>query len=513
MRLVSSALNVAFFTILSRLTGFFRDILMAQYIGTGIVMDALVIAIKIPSFLRRIFAEGALNSSFVPIYSAMHVSQKNESIEFIKDIFSLMLGILMTLIVVFEIIMPFVVTMIVPGAGEDVFSLAVSFSRITFPFILLISLTALFSGVLNTHDRFGAAASSQIAGNLFIVFIMKLVDPALLSNGEIVATAIMGSGLVQLLWVYIPCHLMGIRPALRIPRKNQSMQNFGKRMLPAAVGSAVLQINLFIDTIIASLLPMGTISYLYYADRLYNLPISVTGTALGTVLLPMLSRQWRENNVEGAMHNQNRAIEFAMLITLPAMIGLIYLSYPLVMVIFERGAFDQTSSTATAETLAGFASGLPAYILIKIFNTSFFARQDTVTPIKVALSGMIVNVALNFMLIYKYKHLGIAIATSSASWFNAAVLVYLLKKRQFINFDKALWKFLTKILIPCAFLFIVLIMMKPFVMPYLHSSDGIHIRSIALTVLVSSGLIAYFVTAWMTGLLKFKEYIANPTNK
>lgn len=506
MRLVSSALNVAFFTVLSRLTGFFRDVLMAQYIGTSFVMDALVIAIKIPSFLRRIFAEGALNSSFVPIYSAMHVSQREEAKEFIKDIFSLMVGILVVLIFIFELVMPFIVTLIVPGVGEEVFSLAVSFSRITFPFILLISLTALFSGVLNTHDRFGAAASSQIAGNLFIVFIMKLVNPSMLGDGKVVATAIMGSGFVQLLWVYIPCHLMGIRPSLRKPRENQAMKNFGKRMIPAAVGSAVLQINLFIDTIIASLLPMGTISYLYYADRLYNLPISVTGTALGTVLLPMLSRQWRENNVEGAMHNQNRAIEFAMLITLPAMLGLIYLSHPLIMVIFERGAFDQASSIATAETLAGFASGLPAYILIKIFNTSFFARQDTVTPIKVALSGMVVNVILNFVLIYKYKHLGIAIATSSASWFNAAVLVYLLKKRNFVSFDAALWKFLSKILIPCCLTFLVLFIVKPLVTPYLHSTDGIHIRFIALAVLVSSGLLTYLLAAWSSGLLRFKEY-------
>lgn len=509
MRLVSSALNVAFFTILSRLTGFFRDILMAQYIGTSFVMDALVIAIKIPSFLRRIFAEGALNSSFVPIYSAMHVSQENEAKEFIKDVFSLMTGILAVLIVVFEISMPFVVTVMVPGVSEDVFSLAVSFSRIMFPFILLISLTALFSGVLNTHDRFGAAASSQIAGNLFIVFIMKIVDPSMISDGGIAATAMMGSGFVQLLWVYVPCYFMGIRPSFRKPRKNQAMKDFGKRMLPAAFGSGILQINLFIDTIIASLLPMGTISYLYYADRLYHLPISVTGTALGTVLLPMLSKQWRENNVEGAMHNQNRAIEFAMLITLPAMVGLIYLSYPLVMVIFERGAFDHASSIATAETLAGFASGLPAYILIKIFNTSFFARQDTVTPIKVALSGMIVNVVLNFALIYKYKHLGIAIATSSASWFNAAVLVYLLKKRNFISFDTALWKFLAKILIPCALIFLVLITLKPIVSPYLHSNDGIHVRSIALAVLVGAGLLAYFVAAWAAGLLRFKEYMSS----
>jgi putative peptidoglycan lipid II flippase len=223
----------------------------------------------------------------------------------------------------------------------------------------------------------------------------------------------------------------------------------------------------------------------------------------------MLSKQWRENNVEGAMHNQNRAIEFAMLITLPAMVGLIYLSYPLVMVIFERGAFDHASSIATAETLAGFASGLPAYILIKIFNTSFFARQDTVTPIKVALSGMVVNVVLDFALIYKYKHLGIAIATSSASWFNAAVLVYLLKKRNFISFDTALWKFLAKILIPCALIFLVLITLKPIVSPYLHSNDGIHVRSIALAVLVGAGLLAYFVAAWAAGLLRFKEYMSS----
>lgn len=508
MRLVSSALNVAFFTILSRLTGFFRDILMAQYIGTSFIMDALVIAIKIPSFLRRIFAEGAFNSSFVPIYSAMHVNQEFEAREFIKDVLSLMTAIIFVIIIIFEVAMPFIVTLMIPGVEKQVFDLAVSFSRITFPFILLISLTALFSGILNTHDRFGAAASSQIAGNLFIVFIMKIVDPSMLGDGRAVATAIMGSGFVQLLWVYVPCYLMGIRPSFRKPRKNRAMQNFGKRMIPAAVGSGVLQINLFIDTIIASLLPMGTISYLYYADRLYNLPISITGTALGTVLLPMLSRQWRENNVEGAMHNQNRAIEFAMLITLPAMVGLIYLAGPLVMVIFERGAFDQSSSIATAETLSGFASGLPAYILIKIFNTSFFARQDTVTPIKVALSGMVVNVVLNFMLIYKYKHLGIAIATSTASWFNAAVLVYLLKKRNFINFDAALWKFLAKILLPCGLTFLVLFMMKPMVMPYLHSTDGIHVRAIALGILVCSGLCAYFLAAWMAGLLRFKEYIS-----
>lgn len=508
MRLISSALNVAFFTILSRLTGFFRDILMAQYIGASIVMDALVIAIKIPSFLRRIFAEGAFNSAFVPIFSSMLGVTEEEAKQFVKDVFSLITGILIVVIVVFELFMPYILPIVVPGFTENVFDLAVYFSRITFPFIIFISLTALFSGVLNSYDRFGAAASSQIAGNLFIILIMKIVSPENLSNGKTVALAIMGSGLIQLLWVYVPCHFMGIRPSLKWPSKNNPMKNFKKRMLPAAIGSGVLQINLFIDTIIASLLPVGTLSYLYYADRLYHLPISVTGTALGTVLLPLLSRQWRENNVEGAMYNQNRAIEFAMLITLPAMLGLIYLAKPLIAVIFERGAFDHNASVATAETLAGFATGLPAYILIKIFNTSFFARHDTTTPIKVAMAGMIVNVILNFSLIYKFKHVGIALATSAASWFNAAVLLYLLKKREFIAFDKHLWKFLVKILLPCALTFIALAFVKTIVQSYIFSDSSILVRSIALGVLVFVGLSTYMGTAWAMGLLRFKDFMA-----
>lgn len=506
MRLISSALNVAFFTIISRFTGFFRDILMAQYIGAGIVMDALVIAIKIPSFLRRIFAEGAFNSSFVPIFSSMIGVSEEESKQFVKDVFSFITGILLIVIIVFEVFMPYLLPVVVPGFSADVFDMAVYFSRITFPFILFISLTALFSGILNSHDKFKAAASSQVAGNIFIILIMKIVAPENLSNGGSVAMAIMGSGLVQLLWVYVPCCIMGIRPSFKWPSKSETMQKFKKRMMPAAIGSGVLQINLFIDTIIASLLPVGTLSYLYYADRLYHLPISITGTALGTVLLPLLSRQWKENNVEGAMYNQNRAIEFAMLITLPAMIGLIYLARPLITVIFERGAFNEYSSIATAETLAGFATGLPAYILIKIFNTSFFARHDTVTPIKVALSGMMINIILNFALIYKLQHLGIAIATSVASWFNAFVLAYLLKKRKFITFDNALWKFVFKIIIPCVLTFAALYIAKMFTLQHIFSDLPIFSRCIYLGILVLSGLLTYVVSAGILGLLRFKDF-------
>lgn len=508
MRLISSALNVAFFTVLSRCAGFFRDILMAQYIGAGVIMDTLVIAIKIPSFLRRIFAEGAFNSSFVPIFSSMLGVNENEAKQFVKDVFSLITGMLLLVIVIFEVFMPYILTAVVPGFESNVLDLAVYFSRITFPFILFISLTALFSGVLNSYDRFGSAASSQIAGNLFVILIMKLVAPIDLCDGKVVATAIMGSGLVQLLWVFVPCYMMGIRPGFKWPSQNNLMKNFKKRMLPAAIGSGVLQINLFIDTIIASLLSAGTISYLYYADRLYHLPISIAGTALGTVLLPLLSRQWRENNVEGAMYNQNRAIEFAMLITLPAMIGLIYLAKPLIAVIFERGAFDHNSSIATAETLAGFATGLPAYILIKIFNTSFFARHDTTTPIKVALAGMIVNIILNFSLIYKFQHVGIAIATSAASWFNAAVLVYILKKREFIAFDRQLWKFLVKIILPCGLTFIALLFVKTLVSPYIFSDSSILLRALSLGVIVVVGLATYLGIAWAMGLMRFKDFVA-----
>ena len=422
-----------------------------------------------------------------------------------------MMAVLVAVVIVFEIFMPLVVHVFLIGSNEELTTLAIFFCRITFPFILFISLTALFSGILNSLDRFSVAASSPIAGNISIIAVLCLIDPTKIAQGTSVAMAIMISGLVQLLWVAIPCWLQGIRPHFKWPQSTPSIQSFGKRMVPAAIGSGALQINLMIDVMIASLLPLGTNSYLYYADRLYQLPISITGTAMGTVLLPVLSRLWREGQTQSALHTQNRAIEFSMLITFPAMIGLMYLAEPLVCLLFERGKFDAVSTHAVAQTVFGFSTGLPAYILIKIFSSSFFARQDTLTPILTALASMVLNIIFNLILISHLKHLGIALATSLAAWGNAALLGYLLFRRHLIRFDRSLGLYFMKLAIASLITLATLIGCRTLCKPLIEYPD-LWIRLTGMGLTGVGGLVTYTLCCYGMKCLKFHEYQEHSVN-
>ncbi|CAO5677335.1 MAG: putative lipid II flippase MurJ [Holosporales bacterium] len=506
MKMIKSALNIALFTIISRVTGYFRDILMAKFIGANVVMDALVIAIKVPSILRRIFAEGAMNSSFIPIFSGLILESREKAQNFLKDILSIMVSVLLVIIVLFEIFMPNLFHFILPAHKNELMSLATFFSRITFPFILLISLTALFSGVLNSLEKFSAAASSQIGGNCFIILIMLLADPKNMAQGADVAIAITGSGLVQLIWVLIPCYLCGIKPGFKKITLSPSVKNFLKRMLPAAFGAGVLQLNLLVDMYIAALLPGGTNSYLYYADRLYQLPISVTGTAMGTVLLPLLTRLWREDKQKEAQYTQNRAIEFTILITLPALACLYFLSEPLIRLSFERGEFTSAATSAVTSTVLGFMIGLPAYILAKIFNSSFFARQNTLIPTVVAIAAMGVNIVFNVMLMDQYQHVGIAIATSIASWFNVIVLCFILIRRKEFSLDAALVKFFGKSILSIVISISVFLLSAGFFNKLL-TADHFLTAAMGLTgsFLVITGV--YFSFMGLFKALRFKDYL------
>ena len=501
--MIRSAIGVAMYTIFSRATGFVRDILMANYIGTSIVMDALVIAIKVPSFLRRIFAEGAFNSSFIPIFSGLLIDDKEKANNFLADVLSIMTFLLIVVVLIFEIIMP-------NFLSPEFIKLTINFSRVTFPFILLISLTALFSGVLNSFEKFTAAASSQVSGNCFIILIMLLSAPHELELGQDVALAITGSGLVQLMWVIVPCYIYNIRPSLRMPSFTPSIRKFGRRMVPAALGAGVLQLNLLVDVYIATLLPDGTNAYLYYADRLYHLPISITGTAMGTVLLPLLSKLWRQNKSDEAQHCQNRAIEFSLLITLPAMIGLFFLSEDLVRVMFEHGKFDSTATQSVAYTIIGFSTGLPAYILAKIFNSSFFARQNTKTPILVALGSMILNIILNILFMYftDLRHVGIALSTSISSWVSTLALMLILKSRHEMLFDKNLLFFFCKILLSSVMMFWALYFMYFYIKDYVSVVNPLYIKVTGIMILVCVSLLIYIGMMWVLKGLKFKEYIS-----
>jgi putative peptidoglycan lipid II flippase len=501
VRMIKSALGVAFFTVISRLTGYFRDILMARFIGTSIVMDALVIAIKVPSFLRRIFAEGALNSSFVPIFSSLLIESHQKAKDFFHDVLSIMLTILIFVVIVFEIFMPNILSFIFTNSKKELVDLSIFFSRITFPFILLISLTALFSGALNSLEKFTSAASSQIGGNCFIIFVMLLMNPQNIADGTDVAFAIMGSGIVQLIWVSIPCYLYGIKPKIRFPTITPMIRQFGTRMIPAAFGAGVLQLNLLVDLWIATRLPGGTNSYLYYADRFYQFPISITGTAMGTVLLPLLTKLWRENKPQEASYYQNRAIEFTLLLTLPAMVCLYFFSEPLVRLSFEYGAFKSDATFAVTQTVLGFTLGLPAYILAKIFNSSFFSRQNTFIPTMVAIGSMFVNLFLNLILMNTYKHLGIAISTSLAAWFNVLVLALLLKRRKEFTLDKKLIHFCLKSISVSFLLFSLFYFIIPYVKIIIESG----FMCMAISGLMGASF--YLGSMKLLNCLNFKDYV------
>lgn len=488
MQFIRNASTVGLYTILGRIIGFFRDILMASYVGTGQIMDALVIAIKIPSFIRRIFAEGALNAAFIPLFTKF-LTQKQypQALYFSGQILSFILVSTLSITVLSEWCMPTVLSTLFLGLQPENLSLTVQFTRITFPFIILITLTALYSSVLSSLDRFQAAASSPIIGGIFIVSVLLYGGPTRVAQGQLVALAILGSGVAQLVWVMVPCWVLKWRIVPQRQMFSAESKNFIKRMIPSAIGSSIVQVNLFIDTMIASFLPTGTVSYLYYADRLHQLPLSVIGTAISSALLPSMARQLQGQDTKQALSDQNRAIEFCMLIALPATIGLIVLAYPLIVVLFQRNAFQPSATLETVRTLKAFATGLPAYIFVKIFNTNFFARGDTQTPTRMAIFSIIVNIILNIVLLKPLKHVGIAIATSLSAWISTAILGFLLYRKGYLAIDLELKQFFIRLITVSALSASLLKGLIPFILPFLEMQGPWWQRSGILGLLIIGG--------------------------
>ena len=451
MKLIKSFLSVSGFTILSRITGFVRETLQAHYIGVNIVSDALSIAIKIPSLFRRIFAEGAFNVSFVPIFSRILASDgKQSALAFAQNIFSFLGIALITIVLIVEFFLPDLIPLFFRGLTQtpERLELTISFAKITFPFLFFISLTAFFSGILNSFERFVAAASSPAAGNLFIIGALIYLSPTLDSPGYALAWGVLGCGVVQFLWVFVPCQLSKLFVLPQRPKITPQTKKFLKILLPAALGSSVVQINLFLDIMIASYLKVGGISYMSYADRLSQLPLSVIGIALSTVLLPTLSRSIRNKDVEATKNLQTVSLESAFTLSLPAMISLIILAPFLVEHLYAHGKFKPEDIVPTANTLKALASGLPAYILIKLFSTCFFSNHDTKTPMLVGIGSVILNVVLNLLLITSLEHVGLALSTSIAAWVQALILGTLLVKKKMFFLSPHLKSYAKKAAIP-----------------------------------------------------------------
>src|SRR5579871_3332796 len=432
MALLRSAATVGSFTLLSRVFGFIRDVLTAAILGAGPVADAFFVAQRLPNLFRSLFAEGAFSAAFVPLAAgALAESGRQATRDFAEEAFAVLFAALFAFVVAAEIFMPAVMRVIAPGfaADPEKFALVVSLTRITFPYLLFISLVALQGGLLNALDRFAAAAATPVLLNLFLIAGLLLTAREGGGDGRILAAALTAAGIAQFLWLMASCARTGMLLRLRWPHLTSGVRRVLKVMGPGVLGAGATQLNLLISTALASLLPEGSVSYLYYADRLNQLPLGVVGIAVATAILPPLSRQVRQGDHDGAVATQNRGIELAVLLTLPAAAALALLAQPILAVLFERGAFGPAQATATA-------AALPAFVLVKVLAPGFFARQDTVTPVKMAVTAIAANLALTLILMPFLAHVGVALALSGAGWLQALGLFWLLRRRGHFRFDR-----------------------------------------------------------------------------
>src|SRR3954471_7394315 len=438
MALLRSVATVGSYTLVSRIFGFIRDILTAAILGAGPVADAFFVAQRLPNLFRSLFAEGAFSAAFVPLAaSTLAEGGKPAARAFAEEAFAVLFAVLLAFVVAGEIFMPWLMGVIAPGFGDEPgkFELAVDLTRITFPYLLFISLTALQGGLLNAVDRFAASAATPILLNLFLIAALLLMARFGGSDGTTLAWALTAAGVAQFLWLMVSCARAGVALRLHLPRLTPRVRQTLRIMGPGVFGAGVTQLNLVISTALASLLPTGSIAYLYYADRLNQLPLGVVGIAVGTAILPPLSRQVRLGDVAGAVETQNRGVELALLLTLPAAAALIVLARPILLVLFARGAFGPQEAAATAAALAAYAAGLPAFVLVKVLAPGFFAHRNTRTPVKVAIASMLSNLGLTIALMPFLAHVGVALALILSGWLQALALLILLRRHGYFRLD------------------------------------------------------------------------------
>ena len=506
MGLFRAAATVGFYTLLSRIFGFARDILSAAILGAGPVADAFFVALRLPNLFRSLFAEGAFSAAFVPGFAGtVAESGAAEARLFAEDALAVLVAVLLPFLLLAEIFMPAVMRVMAPGfaAVPGKFALAVELGRITFPYLLFIALVALEAGILNSLDRFAAVAATPILLNLFLIGALLLLRHWRSSDGRVLAWAVCAAGLAQFLWLALACARAGLTLRLPRPRLTPAVRRTLRVMLPGVLGAGVTQLNLLISTALASLLPTGSVAYLYYADRLNQLPLGVVGIAVGTAILPSLSRQIRLGEADGAVATQNRGIELALLLTMPAALALMLLSTPILAALFERGAFGATATAATAAALSAYAAGLPAFVLVRVLAPGFFARRDTATPVKVALAAMLTNLVLTLLLMRVLAHVGIALATSAAGWLNALSLLVMLKRRGHFRFDARARRNLPRIAAAAFGMAAVLLPLRLALAAAFAGAPAL--RLLALAALVAAGLAAYGALAMLLGVARWRE--------
>jgi len=508
MNLLKSTGTFGFYTIISRLLGYLRDILIAIFLGTGMLADAFFVAFRIPNTFRRLFAEGTFNAAFVPSYSSEIIKGKKKSNKFANNIFNFLFLGLLFLTIIIEIFMPAFVSIIAPGFVGDLekMEIAINLTRITFPFLLFISLASFFSAILNSHNKFAAAAAAPIILN--VVLILVLIFSKSLGDQLVyyLSYSVSFAGFLQLIFLYkYVSKYCSLEFTFKLKATNK-VKFFFKKLLPSIFSSGVTQINILIGTIIASF-QASAVSYLYYADRIYQINLAIAGIAIGVVILPQLSKYIQSKNKNKILLIQNKALELSLFLSLPATIALIIGSEQIISALFGYGSFNENSVKNSSLALYYFAFGLPAFALIKVFSSFFFANHDTKTPFYISFISVILNI---FISVYYFSEIGfiiIPISTSISSWFNSVLLFLFLKKRQLFNFNQIFFIKFIKII----FASIMMGLFFNFLLNFFQNELAFNqsIKSLYLVLSVILGLlfyliVTYFIKAFQMNDIKLK---------
>ena len=508
MNLIKSTGTFSFFTIISRLLGYLRDILIAIFLGSGPFADAFFVAFRIPNTFRRLFSEGTFNAAFIPSYATELSQGKDKSDEFANNIFNLLVLGLMFLVIVIEIFMPIFVFLIAPGFDGDSqkMELAITLTRITFPFLFFISLASFFSAILNSHNRFAVASAAPIILNIMLISVLfygKFLNDQLVYY---LSYAVTISGIFQLIFLNLfvkKFYLPKFNLKINIDDK---VKIFFKKLLPSIFSSGVTQINILIGTIIASF-QASAVSYLYYADRIYQINLAIAGVAIGTVILPQLSKYIQNSQKEEIILIQNQALELSLFLSIPATIALLIASNEIVSALFGYGSFDESGVKNSAKALFYFSLGLPAFSLIKVFSSFFFAHHNTRIPFHISLFSVLLNILIS---VFYFKSIGfiiIPIATTISSWFNSILLLIFLKKEKLFNFNKLFINRFIRILIASTImglLFDYLITVFHNNLAYEENFKSAYLICIVLFGLISYLLIAVLIKAFKISDIKLK---------
>ena len=499
--------TVGGWTLVSRVSGFVRDVVMAAVLGAGPLADAFFVAFRLPNHFRAIFAEGAFAAAFVPAYARTLQQAGIDAAKLFADrIAAALIVINLVLLALALLFTPWVVSILAPGLDPMRFDLAVALTRITFPYLALVSMETLFAGILNANQRFATAAGAPVLLNVSLIATL-LLAPYFQSAGYAAAWGVLIAGVAQVILVAVDAEMRGVGIRFRMPKLDPTTRRFLKALGPAIVGAGGVQLALFADTLIASFLPTGALSALYYADRINQLPIGVVGIAVGTVLLPEMSRRLAAGDTRGAALAQARGIQLALLMTVPSVAGAIAIPDLIMRALFARGAFTAADAAAAGATLAAYAIGLLPFVMMRSFTAPFYARGDTLTPVKAALLAAAVNIALKVVLMGPLAQVGLALATSAGAWINLTLLTIFARRRGFAvsgaGLRPVIRLFLAGAVLAVVLYFGSIVLAKAFAgLPHFREETTLAVLLLIGTIVYAATVLLLLGRDWLTTLFK-----------